>query len=329
MAASGGKERRRLSVDRELQAVGNNWTVNGQRSGNDGSGSEDGEMDVGRGSLDEWKVINRKRKTKDRDESDYSDIDKEIKTVKRSEDEFKVFIKLLQEGTTFNEWSPIQLSKSLHKDIGEISGVAMVSKMSPSFASLYVGLFESNVIFNTQRNPFIQNISYWKRYLDDIFFKWDGGENELQAFHTYMGENNQYLRFTMSVDKTKMNFLDILVIREGNVLKTNLYRKSTDRNSLLHGESYHPTSLKKNLPISQFSRIRRICSSEDGYQSQSTILKKRFKERGYKDQWIGEAADRFKNMSQDQCLNRRTKNNKKNGIKNIMLCTVFPNCQGH
>ncbi|XP_041913036.1 uncharacterized protein LOC121677948 [Alosa sapidissima] len=75
-------------------------------------------MDVGRGSLDEWKVINRK--TKDRDESDYSDIDKEIKTVKRSEDEFKVFIKLLQEGTTFNEWSPIQLTKSLHKDIGEV-----------------------------------------------------------------------------------------------------------------------------------------------------------------------------------------------------------------
>ncbi|CAM4546342.1 unnamed protein product [Leuciscus chuanchicus] len=70
MAASGGKVRRLLSVDRELQAVGNNWTVNGQGSGSDGSGSDDGEMDGGSGSLEEWKVVKKKRKNKDRDESD-------------------------------------------------------------------------------------------------------------------------------------------------------------------------------------------------------------------------------------------------------------------
>lgn len=114
-------------VDRELQAlkaVGNNWTVNGQELGSDGSGSEDGEMDVGRGSLEEWKVVQRKRKNKDRDESDNSDIGKGIKTVKRSEVEIKVFIKLLQEGTTFDDWSPIQLTKSLHKEIGEIGPIS-------------------------------------------------------------------------------------------------------------------------------------------------------------------------------------------------------------
>lgn len=40
--------------------------------------------------------------------------------MKRNEDEFKVFIKLLQEGNTFDEWSPIQLTKTLHKEIGEV-----------------------------------------------------------------------------------------------------------------------------------------------------------------------------------------------------------------
>lgn len=44
----------------------------------------------------------------------------EKKTVERSEDEYKVFIKLLQEGTNFDEWSPIKLTKTLHKDIGEV-----------------------------------------------------------------------------------------------------------------------------------------------------------------------------------------------------------------
>ena len=82
----------------------------------EGSGCEIGEMDVGRGSLEGWKVVKKKRKNNDRDKT----ADKGTNTVKRSEDEFKVFIKLLQEGTTFDKWSPILLTKVLHKDIGEV-----------------------------------------------------------------------------------------------------------------------------------------------------------------------------------------------------------------
>lgn len=64
MAASGGRERRRLSVDRELQVVGNNWTVNGQGLEGVRPGSEDGEMDVGQGSLEKWKVVVKKKNGK-------------------------------------------------------------------------------------------------------------------------------------------------------------------------------------------------------------------------------------------------------------------------
>ncbi len=52
----------------------------------------------------------------------------------------------------------------------QISGVAMGSKMSPSLASLYVGVFELELYCNHQENPFIQYVSSWKRYLDDVFF---------------------------------------------------------------------------------------------------------------------------------------------------------------
>lgn len=108
----------------------------------------------------------------------------------------------------------------------------------------------------------------------------------------------------MDYDKHKMSFLDILVYRDNNRLCSNLYRKSTDRNSILHGTSFHPVPLKKSLPISQFSRIRRICSSDVDFQIQADDLEKRFLHRQYKREWITQARTKFENVSQSECLQR-------------------------
>ncbi len=184
----------------------------------------------------------------------------------------------------------------------QTSGVAMGSKMSPSFASLYVGYFEQNIIFNNQENPYLHHTEHWKRYLDDVFFIWTGPAPLLQEFRHFINSKNKHLHVTIQSDAKCMNFLDVMVIKERDGLKTNLYRKPTDRNSLLHGESFHPTHLKKNLPISQFNRIRRICSSDEDFYEQTVDLKNRFKQRGYKDTWINNAASRFSSVSQDDSL---------------------------
>ncbi len=44
------------------------------------------------------------------------------------------------------------------------SRVAVGSKMSPSFASLNMGLFECEMIFNQELNPYLHHISHWKHY---------------------------------------------------------------------------------------------------------------------------------------------------------------------
>lgn len=46
-------------------------------------------------------------------------------------------------------------------------------------------------------------------------------------------------------DKLKMVFSDILVFTDSNKLDANLYRKGTDRKSILHGQSFHSTPLKE------------------------------------------------------------------------------------
>lgn len=59
-----------------------------------------------------------------------------------------------------------------------------------------------------------------------------------------------------------MRPLDILIIREGGGFNTDLCRKPTDQNSLLPGDNFHPTPLKKSLPISQYIHIHRICRTQ-------------------------------------------------------------------
>jgi len=45
----------------------------------------------------------------------------------------------------------------------------MGAKMAPSFASLYCGRLEKQIILNQLCNPFLPSISNWRRYINYIF----------------------------------------------------------------------------------------------------------------------------------------------------------------
>lgn len=136
-------------------------------------------------------------------------------------------------------------------------GCAMGSKMAPQLANIYMGKFENEFILGP-KNPFRDQIRFYKRFIDDIFLVFTGTQQNLSNFHEYLNDCNEHLYFIQNSDYKEINFLDIKVVRENNMLNTNLFRKPTDRNTLLRCDSYHPTPLKRSLPISQFNRVRRM-----------------------------------------------------------------------
>lgn len=83
---------------------------------------------------------------------------------------------------------------------------------------------------------------------------------------------------------------------------TDLYKKETDTCSYLHGDSFHPMHLKKSLPISQYNRIRRICSKQADYEKQADELDSRFAVKGYPQEWITAASEKFNGCTQEECL---------------------------
>ncbi|XP_056417131.1 uncharacterized protein LOC130358228 isoform X2 [Hyla sarda] len=84
-----------------------------------------------------------------------------------------------------------------------------------------------------------------------------------------------------------------------------IHRKTTAVNSLLKYESSHPRKLVQSIPIGQFLRIRRICSTEQDFEKQADELKTRFRDRGYSEKWIRSAYWRAKHSKRETLLQHK------------------------
>ncbi|CAJ0931797.1 unnamed protein product [Ranitomeya imitator] len=114
----------------------------------------------------------------------------------------------------------------------QTKGTAMGSNVAPPYANSYMALFEEEIVYP---DPLFQaHCPFWRRYIDDVFCLWTGTSQTLDLFFHTLNTAWPGLTFTMT---------SIWV-----PLKTDLYTKPTDRNSLLHYQSLHPTATKKIYP---------------------------------------------------------------------------------
>ena len=68
----------------------------------------------------------------------------------------------------------------------------MGTKLAPSFANLFMGYFEDKFIYSYRLQPLL-----WKRFIDDIFFIWTHGEDELLTFVQHLNDCHQTIKFTL------------------------------------------------------------------------------------------------------------------------------------
>ncbi|OCT55904.1 hypothetical protein XELAEV_18001096mg [Xenopus laevis] len=153
-------------------------------------------------------------------------------------------------------------------------GVAMGAKCAPSYANLFLG--------------------EWERH---------GPERKLKLFVVKLNRNSFNLTFTMNYHYSRLEFLDIEIKKdERGQLSTNLFRKKTAGNSLLHAESMHPPKCIEGIPKGQYLRLRRICSTEEDFKREAYQLYLRFKARGYKTRSLRRAYQFAFSRSRDEVL---------------------------
>ena len=178
-------------------------------------------------------------------------------------------------------------------------GTAMGTRFAPSFANLFMGQFEANLL-----QLYDKPIKLWLRFIDDIFLVFEHGEDELQKFVDLANSLVDSIKFTKEQSHHSIVFLDTTVIRDpvSNLLYTTLYLKPTDTRDFLHFSTSHPRSQKGGGPYGQFLRIRRICTRDWDFNLEARALFLSYLRRGYPKSKLEEALHKASQFSQDDLL---------------------------
>ena len=135
----------------------------------------------------------------------------------------------------------------------EIGGVAMGSKMGPTYACLYVGYI-----------TFI--------YIHDVVGCEQCSRHDLEQHIDYVSNFHPALQFTSTISELELPFLDIKLSINSDKLQTSVHYKETDTHNYLHYSSIHPDHCKGEIPYSQSLRLRRICSDDADFHRDEGIL---------------------------------------------------------
>jgi len=158
----------------------------------------------------------------------------------------------------------------------QVHGIAMGTKLAPNYANLFMADFESKHVFTYPIQP-----SYYRRYINDIFFIWNHPISELDNFIDHLNSVHPTIKFTKSVSNTTITFLDLDIYIENNQFQTKTHFKTTNTFSYLHGHSNHPPSTFKGVIKGENIRILRNTSQASTYNDTINFITQQFKIRKY------------------------------------------------
>ncbi|XP_075449182.1 3 beta-hydroxysteroid dehydrogenase/Delta 5--_4-isomerase-like [Ascaphus truei] len=115
-----------------------------------------------------------------------------------------------------------------------------------------------------------------------------------------------------------MLYVDI----QGNI-QIDIYRKPNARNSYLRADSNHPNFLKKGILKGQFIRLKRLCSTDEAFETQSMDLISRFRARGYQESHIKDAFDSVKLLDRRDFQLKRKEYSKQKLSCNEVITPLF------
>ena len=134
-----------------------------------------------------------------------------------------------------------------------VRGTAIGTKFAPTYSTLVLAYLEEK-LFSEVEIQFGKEFAIyikenWKRFLDDCFIFWTKGEDDLEIFHSILNNLHPNLTFTIEQSDEKLPFLDVLLLKNGNRIITDIYFKETDSKQYLNFHSCHRNTQKQVFHI--------------------------------------------------------------------------------
>ena len=190
--------------------------------------------------------------------------------------------------------------------------------MAPQYANFFMSKLETEFLETCTLQPVL-----YSRYIDDIFFLWPHGEQALLDFHSRFNDFHSTINLTMNYSRESINFLDTTIMIKDDRIHTSLYRKPTDKLSLLNFSSFHPTHTRESIPYSQALRYHRICDDADDRDQHLGELRKALVHQGYNPHLVSQQFRRAVRQDRNFLLhNKRDHSTKSNRVP--LVVTYHP-----
>ncbi len=226
----------------------------------------------------------------------------------------------------------VVLSRNVFEFLGklfiQLFGVAMGSRVAPTYACIFMGWLEKKMLLDwTGLKPIL-----WKRYIDDIFFIWYGTKSELLDFVTFLNSYHPTIKFKcnefehFNFQTRSVDFLDLSIsIDDSGSIQTTLYTKPNMKVQYLLPSSCHSSHITKNIPYSLAYRLRRIESNEANFEHNLNVLKNKLIGRQYKEAHVDAAFQKAKALTREETLKKTPRNSKKELVLSLKYHPGLPN----
>ena len=169
-------------------------------------------------------------------------------------------------------------------------GVPTGGTESGSIANIFVKWILDEVLLKDSDIAKLNKMDFRKRFLDDIWFCWNGTQRQFQNFKNALNLKGSNLSFTLKGQTGKrVEFLDTETELKNGKIVMKTYFKPTDAKRYLNRKSDHPGHMFNSIPFSQFRRVIITCSDNTHRSEAINHISTKLHESGYKPNEINKA----------------------------------------
>ena len=148
----------------------------------------------------------------------------------------------------------------------------------------------------------VQQIGFWKRFIDDCGGVWRGTKRQFFNFVKNLNKETNKVGINFPINEIKfgksVDFLDItLYLDDTNNIQYKSYSKQTD------ASSFHPQHVFKSVPKSQMIRMFNINSNPETLVTQMEELKRNLVKSGYKKEKVEEIENELRGLDNGNNMN--------------------------